>query len=96
MPPDERMEWTTDEELEEAVARVVAFCCEDPVDLAVVESIFIANLSLRRAQAVTGIPKTTIARRRDVLKTRLSRTLGEEPSVQRRLFREADPQKPYP
>lgn len=86
MPPDERIVWTTDAELEDAVSRVVTTCCEDEIDTAVVETIFIANLSLRKAQMLTGIPKTTIARRRDILKTRLSFLLEKEPSVQNRLI----------
>jgi hypothetical protein len=85
MPPDERVDLAVDEELEEVIEEALRECCEDPTDLAVVESLFIANLSLRKAESLTGIPKTTIARRRDALKVRLGNYLLKEPSVQRRL-----------
>jgi hypothetical protein len=85
MPPDKRVELTTDEDLEEAVSEALRECCEDDIDQMVVESLFIANLSLRKAEDLTGIPKTTIARRRDGLRVRLGNYLKQEPSVQKRL-----------
>ncbi len=47
-------------------------CIEDEVDQDVFDTLFIANLSLRVAATMTGIPKTTMARRRDLLKIRIA------------------------
>ena len=51
-------------------------CIEDDVDQDVFDTLFIANLSLRVAENLTGIPKTTLARRRDLLKFRIATVLN--------------------
>ena len=95
MPPDQRVELAVDEELEDAVAEALKHCCEDDIDRMVVEASFMASLSLRKAEQITGIPKTTIARRRDGLKVRLATYLKQEPSVQKRLVTAPERQKQY-
>ena len=95
MPPDQRVELAVDEELEDAVAEALKHCCEDDIYLMVVEALFMASLSLRKAEQITGIPKTTIARRRDGLKVRLATYLKQEPSVQKRLVTAPERQKQY-
>jgi hypothetical protein len=53
-------------------------CIEDEIDQDVFDCILIANLSLRVAAAFTGIPKTTLARRRDLLRARIGETVRND------------------
>ncbi len=53
-------------------------CIEDQVDQDVFDTLFIANLSLRVAENLTGIPKTTLARRRDLLKLRIAAVVSTD------------------
>ena len=69
----------------EALMNAVATCIEnsvlDEIDQAVLETILLAQCSLRWASDMTGIPKTTVARRRDGLIQRLKECLSNEPAV---------------
>ena len=85
MPPDQRVELAVDEELEDAVAEALKHCCEDDIDRMVVEALFMASLSLRKAEQITGIPKTTIARRRDAIYQKIGEGIKDHPLVQRKL-----------
>ena len=78
---------TTIEELEqrveliEAVAACMTDAVLDEVDQAVLETILVSQCSLRWAAEMTGIPKTTVARRRDGLLERLREYLETDPTV---------------
>lgn len=50
-------------------------------DRFIVEALFIEGLSLRRIEAITGIPKTTVARRRDRIRRQLMADLSESPRI---------------
>lgn len=50
-------------------------------DRFIVEALFIEGLSLRQVQAITGIPKTTVARRRDRIRRHLMADLSESPRI---------------
>jgi len=76
---------TVDKELESAVEEILLKCCEDEIDRVVIDCIFVGDYSLRETEELSGIPKTTVARRRDGLKVRLANLLELEPTVQRRL-----------
>ncbi len=69
----------------EALIEAVAACMNDAVidelDQAVLETILVAQCSLRWAAEMTGIPKTTVARRRDGLLERLKECLETDPTV---------------
>ena len=50
-----------------------------PLEKWIAERLFIENMSLRKAGAVLGIPKTSLARRRDKIRRTLMVRLIEEP-----------------
>ena len=52
-----------------------------PLERWIVERLFIEGLSLRKAGAVLGIPKTSLARRRDSIRRKLMVRLLENPIV---------------
>jgi DNA-directed RNA polymerase specialized sigma24 family protein len=52
-----------------------------PLEKWIAERLFIENMSLRKAGAVLGIPKTSLARRRDIIRRKLEIRLMEEPVV---------------
>ena len=52
-----------------------------PLEKWIAERLFIENMSLRKAGAVLGIPKTSLARRRDVIRRKLETRLAQEPVV---------------
>jgi DNA-directed RNA polymerase specialized sigma24 family protein len=54
-----------------------------PEDRYIVEQLFIAGLSLRKTGAILGIPKTTLARRRDRIRRHLIAELVDKPSVRK-------------
>ena len=56
-----------------------------PEDRYIVEQLFIAGLSLRKTGAILGIPKTTLARRRDRIRRHLIAELVEQPSIRKGL-----------
>jgi len=51
----------------------------DPEDRYIIEELLIAGRSLRKTGAVLGIPKTTLARRRDRIRRHLMTLLIDEP-----------------
>ena len=53
-----------------------------PLEKWIAERLFIEGLSLRKAGAVLGIPKTSLARRRDLIRRKLMARLLEHPVVQ--------------
>lgn len=65
--------------LKEALAE--AFESLSPEDLWIAERLLIEGMSLRKAGAVLGIPKTTLARRRDKIRLRLVDALVDSPAV---------------
>lgn len=70
LPPDEWSKKLT--EAYEKFEEIVTDCCFDSTDAAAVQTLMIANCSLRIASMYTGIPKTTLARRRDVMIERVT------------------------
>lgn len=52
-----------------------------PEDRWIVERLLIEGMSLRKAGAVLGIPKTTLARRRDHIRCRLIDVLSDDPAM---------------
>ena len=65
--------------LREALGRAIdALPAEDRW---IVERLLIEGLSLRKTGAVLGIPKTTLARRRDYIKARLVDMLSNDPAM---------------
>ena len=52
-----------------------------PLEKWIAERLFIEGMSLRKAGAVLGIPKTSLARRRDVIRRKLVIHLAQEPKV---------------
>ncbi len=54
-----------------------------PQERFIAEQLFIAGSSLRKTGAVLGIPKTTLARRRDTIRRHLMAELVDKPSVRR-------------
>lgn len=65
--------------LKEAVGDAVAGL--DDEDEWIFNALFIEQLSLRTAGRVLGIPKTSLARRRDYIRRQLMATLSESPAV---------------
>jgi len=72
-------------DLENIVADVLESLALDEIDVAVFETVFLASCSLRLAQRLTGIPKTTIARRRDRLQQLLYEALSKNETIASRL-----------
>ena len=54
-----------------------------PQERFIAEQLFIAGSSLRKTGAALGIPKTTLARRRDTIRRHLMAELVDKPSVRR-------------
>jgi len=50
-------------------------------DRAIIEGLFVWGLSLRQMEAALGVPKTTVARRRDRIRRRLMADLSESERV---------------
>jgi len=70
LPKDQR-----DQDLERAYEKfeeIITECCGDSVDAAMVQTLMIAHCSLRTASWYTGVSKTTLARRRDLMIRRVS------------------------
>ena len=65
--------------LREALGRAVDSL--PPEDRWIVERLLIEGVSLRKTGAVLGIPKTTLARRRDHIKRRLALVLADDPAL---------------
>ena len=65
--------------LREALGRAIDAL--PPEDRWIVERLLIEGVSLRKAGAVLGIPKTTLARRRDHIKARLVHVLSNDPEM---------------
>ncbi len=65
--------------LREAIADAIDTLPED--DEWIFNALFIEQLSLRTAGRVLGIPKTSLARRRDYIRRQLMATLAESPAV---------------
>lgn len=51
-------------------------------DRAIMEGLFIWGLSLRQTGAALGVPKTTVARRRDKIRKMLIADLSQSPVIQ--------------
>tara|TARA_Y100001951_G_scaffold72250_1_gene59121 strand:+ start:60 stop:485 length:426 start_codon:yes stop_codon:yes gene_type:complete len=66
-------------------------------DRAIFEGIFIWGLSLRQTGAALGIPKTTVARRRDRIRKLLIAELSQSPAIQHWLRKDSKNHstKPY-
>lgn len=75
IPPQEIADDQRTESLNSFYA-IAKTCIEDEIDQDVFDTLFIANLSLRVAATMTGIPKTTLARRRDLLKSRIAEVIS--------------------
>jgi DNA-directed RNA polymerase specialized sigma24 family protein len=67
-------------ELKEILADVIEEL--SPLERWIVERLFIEGMSLRKAGAVLGIPKTSLARRRDKIRLFLKEKLEENPVIQ--------------
>ena len=63
----------------------------EPEDRWIIERLLIEGLSLRKVGAVLGIPKTSLARRRDAIRRQLMVTLLEHPDIYRWVTREVTP-----
>ena len=63
----------------------------DPEDRWIIERLLIEGLSLRKVGAVLGIPKTSLARRRDAIRRQLMVTLLEHPDIYQWVTREVTP-----
>jgi DNA-directed RNA polymerase specialized sigma24 family protein len=57
-------------------------------DRAIFELLFIAHMSLRVTEKVVGIPKTSLARRRDMIRRRLMLDLSQDKRVQKWMYRD--------
>ena len=57
-------------------------------DRAIFELLFIAHMSLRATGKVVGIPKTSLARRRDKIRRRLMLDLSQDKRIQRWMYRD--------
>lgn len=57
----------------------------EPEERWIAERLLIEGLSLRKAGAVLGCPKTTLARRRDAIRVKLIRAVAGQPAITRRL-----------
>jgi len=53
----------------------------EPEERWIAERLLIERMSLRKAGAVLGCPKTTLARRRDVIRGKLIKTLAADPAI---------------
>ena len=65
--------------LKEAVG--AAIDALEPEDKWIINALFVEQLSLRTAGRVLGIPKTSLARRRDYIRRQLMANLMESPDV---------------
>jgi len=65
--------------LREALGRAIDGL--SPEDRWIVERLLIEGMSLRKAGAVLGIPKTTLARRRDHIRGQLVLVLTDDPTI---------------
>ncbi len=72
--------------LREALGRAIDGL--SPEDRWIVERLLIEGMSLRKTGAVLGIPKTTLARRRDYIKRRLALVLTDDPTISGWITRE--------
>jgi len=53
----------------------------EPEDRWIINALFVEQLSLRVAGNILGIPKTSLARRRDYIRRQLMANLSESPAV---------------
>lgn len=65
--------------LKEAVGEAIDAL--EPEDRWIINALFVEQLSLRTAGQVLGIPKTSLARRRDYIRRQLMAALTESPAV---------------
>jgi uncharacterized protein (DUF2384 family) len=57
-------------------------------DRDIYELLFIAHMSLRATEKIVGIPKTSLARRRDKIRRRLMLDLSQDRRVQKWMYRD--------
>ena len=65
--------------LKEAVGEAIDAL--EPEDRWIINALFVEHLSLRAAGKILGIPKTSLARRRDYIRRQLMANLSESPAV---------------
>jgi len=65
--------------LKEAVGEAIDAL--EPEDRWIINALFVEELSLRTAGWILGIPKTSLARRRDYIRRQLMASLSESPDV---------------
>ena len=84
-PPHEEAQESLEErhQLRELVTQAVEDLPEDERWL--IEVLYLARLSLRFVAQVTGIPKTSLARERDVILTKLRGRIRDHPLVKEKL-----------
>ena len=84
-PPFEDPEESISEQME--LRDIIADALDelDEEDRWILDMLVVARLSLRFVGGILGIPKTTLARRRDRILDELKQTLAENPVVSQRL-----------
>ena len=65
--------------LKEAVGEAIDAL--EPEDTWIINALFVEHLSLRAAGKILGIPKTSLARRRDYIRRQLMANLSKSPAV---------------
>ena len=73
-------------DLKEAVGEAIDSLPEE--DRTIFELIFIAHMSLRTTSKVVGVPKTSLARRRDKIRRRLMLDLSQDKRIQEWMYRD--------
>lgn len=76
---------TLEDTLEVKEVLGVAIEALEPEERWIAERLLIEGLSLRKAGAVLGCPKTTLARRRDAIRSKLIRAVAGHPAITERL-----------